>query len=147
MNYQGDQRREQTIVPRHLPRSAIRRHEVAERKWFIVANVLLRLRALRGQIVLIALAASFSWCGCVLGPDYKQPAVSIPPQFRSGMAQDGESIGDLRWFEVFNDEYLQELIRIALVQNYDLRDAIARVEAARANVGITRADQFPNFGI
>ena len=35
------------------------------------------------------------------------------------------------------------MVRTALVQNYDLRDAVVRVEAARANLGITRADQFP----
>ena len=48
--------------------------------------------------------------------------------------------------QVFSDEQLQELIRTALVQNYDLRDAVARVDAARANLGITRSNQFPNFG-
>ncbi len=56
------------------------------------------------------------------------------------------SIADLKWFEVFKDEKLQELIRTALEQNYDLRDAVARVEEARANLGITRSNQFPNFG-
>jgi multidrug efflux system outer membrane protein len=45
---------------------------------------------------------------------------------------------------VFKDEKLQELIRTSLVENYDLRDAVARVEAARANLGITRSEQFPN---
>jgi multidrug efflux system outer membrane protein len=54
-------------------------------------------------------------------------------------------MADLKWFEVFKDEKLQELERDALVQNYDLRDAVARVEAARANLGITRSNQFPNF--
>ncbi len=44
-------------------------------------------------------------------------------------------------------EQLQELIRTALTQNYDLRDAVARVDAARANLGITQADQYPNFGV
>ena len=46
---------------------------------------------------------------------------------------------------VFKDEKLQELIRTALERNYDLRDAVARVEEARANLGITRSNQFPNF--
>ena len=46
---------------------------------------------------------------------------------------------------MFKDERLQEFIRTALVENYDLRDAVARVEAARAALGITRADQFPNI--
>src|SRR5262249_18535376 len=36
-------------------------------------------------------------------------------------------------------------IRTALEDNYDLRDAVVRVEGARANLGITRADQFPTF--
>ena len=84
----------------------------------------------------------------MLGPDYKRPSVGIPPQFRAAMTPDDvASIGDLKWFEVFNDPYLEDLIRVALVQNYDLRDAIARVEQARANLGITRSNQFPNFGV
>jgi multidrug efflux system outer membrane protein len=54
-------------------------------------------------------------------------------------------LGDLKWWEVFNDEQLQELEREALKQNYDLRNAAARVEAARASLGITRSNQFPNL--
>jgi NodT family efflux transporter outer membrane factor (OMF) lipoprotein len=84
--------------------------------------------------------------GCMLGPDYNRPAVTTPAAFRGATTTNAQSIADLKWFEVFKDEQLQELIRIALVQNYDLRDAIARVDAARANLGITQADQYPNFG-
>ncbi len=53
---------------------------------------------------------------------------------------------NLKWFEVFKDEKLQELIRIALQQNYDLRIAVSRVEQARAGLGIVRSNQFPQFG-
>jgi outer membrane protein TolC len=56
------------------------------------------------------------------------------------------SIADLKWFEVFNDPELQGLTRTALQRNYDLRDAVARVEQARADLGITRSNQYPNFG-
>jgi len=56
------------------------------------------------------------------------------------------SFADLKWFEVFKDDKLQDLIRTALRQNYDLRDAVLRVEEARANLGITRSNQYPNFG-
>jgi len=49
----------------------------------------------------------------------------------------------LKWWQVFKDEQLQQLLRTALVQNYDLRDAVTRVDAARANLGITRSNQFP----
>jgi len=88
--------------------------------------------------------------GCMVGPDYQRPAVTTPDSFRGASAAippDEQSIAELKWFEVFQDEQLQELIRTALQQNYDLRDAVARVDAARANLGITQADQYPNFGI
>ena len=58
-----------------------------------------------------------------------------------------QSLADLKWWEVFQDDRLQDLIRTALQQNYDLRDAVTRVEAARANLGITRSNQFPQFGV
>jgi multidrug efflux system outer membrane protein len=84
----------------------------------------------------------------MVGPDYKRPTTEIPGQFRAVMTPEAaSSIADLKWFEVFKDEQLQELIRTALAQNYDLRNAIARVDAARANLGITQADQYPNFGV
>ena len=87
--------------------------------------------------------------GCMVGPDYERPPVTTPDVFRGSPTPtpDAHSFADLKWFEVFKDEQLQELIRTALVQNYDLRDAVARVDAARANLGITQADQYPNFGI
>src|SRR2546428_12589597 len=84
----------------------------------------------------------------MLGPDSRRPAVTTPDAFRGASAAippDKQSIGELKWFEVFQDEQLQELIRTALVENYDLRDAVARVDAARANLGITRSDQFPTM--
>jgi len=88
-------------------------------------------------------------CGCTVGPNYQRPKLATPSQFRAPEplpAQQAFSIADLKWFELFHDEQLQALIRRALMQNYDLRDAVARVEAARANLGITRSNQFPQFG-
>jgi multidrug efflux system outer membrane protein len=84
--------------------------------------------------------------GCTLGPNYRRPTIQTPETFRSAEAAPGpqaSSLADLKWFEIFKDEKLQELMRTALAQNYDLRDAVARVEAARANLGITRSAQFP----
>jgi outer membrane protein, multidrug efflux system len=87
--------------------------------------------------------------GCTVGPNYQRPKLTTPAQFRAPeplATQDAFSIADLKWFELFHDQQLQALIRTALVQNYDLRDAVTRVDAARANLGITRSDQFPQFG-
>ena len=86
--------------------------------------------------------------GCTVGPNYRRPAVQTPETFRApeaAPAPSPSSLADLKWFEIFKDEKLQELIRTALEQNYDLRDAVARVDAARANLGITRSNQFPQL--
>jgi multidrug efflux system outer membrane protein len=98
----------------------------------------------------IGLFAISFWvlCGCTVGPNYQRPKLTTPAQFRAPEPlppQQAASIADLKWFDIFKDQQLQALIRTALVQNYDLRDAAARVEAARANLGITRSDQFPQF--
>jgi multidrug efflux system outer membrane protein len=86
--------------------------------------------------------------GCAVGPKYRKPIVQPPSAFRgagdAAAAPDPNSLADLKWFEVFKDEQLQELIRTALVNNYDLGQAVARVQTARANLGITRSEQFPN---
>jgi len=79
---------------------------------------------------------------------YQPPAPQTPAVYRADEAtsQSGtQSFGDLQWFEVFKDEQLQVLIRTATAQNYDVRQAVARINAARAQLGLARADQFPNF--
>jgi multidrug efflux system outer membrane protein len=75
--------------------------------------------------------------------------VAAPAAFRTPAPlpeSQAAALASLKWFEVFKDEKLQDLIRTALRQNYDLRDAVTRVDAARAGLGITRSAQFPNFG-
>ena len=86
---------------------------------------------------------------CTVGPNYRRPSIATPESFRAPdplPAGQAASIADLKWFEVFKDEQLQALIRRALEQNYDLRDAVARVEEAQAALGVTRSNQFPQFG-
>src|SRR5262249_2986888 len=86
--------------------------------------------------------------GCTVGPNYHRPTIQAPDRFRSpepGTGAEAASLADLKWWEIFKDQQLQELERTALTQNFDLRDAVARVEAARANLGITRSNQFPQF--
>jgi multidrug efflux system outer membrane protein len=86
--------------------------------------------------------------GCTMGPNYKRPTVAVPPAYR-GIAPDAPaqtesaSLGDQKWWDVFQDEQLRSLVRTALQQNYDLRIAASRILEARAQLGITRADQFP----
>ncbi len=84
--------------------------------------------------------------GCAVGPDYKRPALDTPAGYRFATNQATNSFGDLRWWEVFKDPVLQDLIHTALTNNYDLKRAVARVEQARQQVTVARAPLFPQIG-
>ena len=100
----------------------------------------------RLALLSIALLAS----GCTVGPNYKRPMVAVPGSYRGMIPEQTTqtqigSLGDQKWWEIFQDEQLRAFIRTALQQNYDLRVAASRVLEAQAQVGITRADQFPSL--
>jgi outer membrane protein, multidrug efflux system len=89
-------------------------------------------------------ATALVLAGCTVGPDYHRPAVPTPADFRGATAPAMEpSLGDLPWWQIFPDETLQQLVREALTQNYDVRIAAARILEARAQVTIARSFQFP----
>jgi multidrug efflux system outer membrane protein len=95
----------------------------------------------------VALLAS----GCTVGPNYKRPTVAVPGLYRGTVSTEAvptqlAALGDQKWWDIFQDEQLRTLIRTAVVQNYDSRIAASRVLEARAQLGITRADQFPSVG-
>ena len=82
--------------------------------------------------------------GCAIGPRYHEPIMELPQTYRSYKTLDqGEAMINLPWWKVFNDKTLQELIRETLLNNYDLRAAAARVDEARAVVGVTRSQILP----
>ncbi|HEY7394527.1 MAG TPA: efflux transporter outer membrane subunit, partial [Gemmatimonadaceae bacterium] len=100
-----------------------------------------RLRRALLLTTLLALAVE-----CRVGPRYQRPDVDAPPEYR-GYDQDTTktgSLGDMKWSELFRDDELQKLVSRALIANYDVRVAAARVLQALAQLTITRADQFPN---
>jgi multidrug efflux system outer membrane protein len=105
-------------------------------------------RRWRFRVITVALIASLLPTTVVGQKKYQRPPLKTPDEFRgaeSTSPADANSIGDLKWFEVFQDEALQKLVRTAMDQNYDLRLAVARINAARANVGLARSNQFPQF--
>jgi multidrug efflux system outer membrane protein len=83
--------------------------------------------------------------GCAIGPDYQRPEIESPPawQVDMHMAQD---TANTAWWEQFNDPVLNDLIKTALRENFDLRAATARVEEFYGIYGATRADLFPQVG-
>lgn len=103
---------------------------------------------MKNRLILLGLIGGLL-SACSAGPNYRKPEVEIPTEYRGATQQtlpDSHSLGDVKWSEVFKDEQLQELIRTALAQNYDLRIAASRVLQARALLGITHADQLPTIG-
>jgi multidrug efflux system outer membrane protein len=107
------------------------------------------------------LLATSGLIGCAVGPNYKRPTVNVPVTYRGATADTSAapetktepaktgrstaSLGDEKWWEVFQDRELQGLIRTALKNNYDVRIAATRVLQAQAQLGITRADQLPSL--
>jgi multidrug efflux system outer membrane protein len=88
--------------------------------------------------------------GCAVGPKYQRPAIAVPDTYRGAPLSDisdlaVQSLGDQDWSEVFSDPQLQQLIRVALDQNYDVRIAATRILQAEAQLGVTRADQYPTL--
>jgi len=102
------------------------------------------------RCVVLLTAAALLNVGCTVGPRYKRPTVAVPGSFRGAAPEQAAqpqiaSLGDQKWWDVFQDEQLRTLIRTALQHNYDLRIAASHVLEAHAQLGITRADQFPTL--
>ncbi|HKB66190.1 MAG TPA: efflux transporter outer membrane subunit [Pyrinomonadaceae bacterium] len=100
------------------------------------------------KFLLLAIAVLLS--GCAVGPNYKRPAVNVPTEYRDGTPSPtapGSSLGNEKWWDVYQDPVLADLIHTALQQNYDVRIAAARVLEAQAQLGITRANQLPSASV
>jgi outer membrane protein, multidrug efflux system len=125
--------------------------------------MILRIRS-PFSVCAVATSALFFMAACNVGPNYKRPAANVPGNYRGETSPEElsippagtspatanpspavSSLGDEKWWEVFQDQDLQQLIRSALKNNYDVRIAATRVLQARAQLGITRANQFPTF--
>ena len=92
------------------------------------------------------LAMALSSAACAVGPDYKRPPVVAPTKWRdAAAATEGPAFANIAWWDLFQDEQLKKLIRIALEENRDLKIAVERIEEMRANVGIAKADFYPKL--
>src|SRR2546422_9969607 len=113
--------------------------------------------------VYVAVAAAILFAGCApttepkgvlgrlwrleVGPNYQPPHVDTPDDFRGRIGPaDAASFADVPWWQVFGDPALQDLVRRALAGNYDLQSAVARIEEARAQVGVAASDLYPHVG-
>ncbi len=100
----------------------------------------------RGLLMAVITLGTLFVAGCAMGPDYERPETVMPEAFRQ-TTESGTSIANLNWWELFADEQLNSLIKIALEQNRDMAIAVARIEEARAVLGFVRSDQYPQFDV
>ena len=84
--------------------------------------------------------------GCALGPDFKEPVVVAPEAYRTRVMPT-DAANDLKWWALFDDPLLYDLVTTALENNRDLKIAVSRIEQARAVLGFTRADQYPSVDV
>ena len=98
-----------------------------------------RLQSGMGLLLSTLLLAS-----CAMGPDYIRPHVETSEKFRLAQTE-GQSIANLSWWELLHDNQLQQLIRLALAQNKDLKQAVASVEELEARLATARMDFLPKM--
>lgn len=105
------------------------------------------------RIIRFLLFCLVSVAACKVGPDYERPAVPEHDAYRDVVPADtttvppADSIADLAWWDLFQDTVLQNLIRIALENNKELDVSLARIAEARANLGFSRADLYPEVNV
>lgn len=110
------------------------------------------------RLITLSIVVSFL-CSVAIGQDdqdkkpkktkYSQPTVTTPATLdrtEPAVTPQPKTIAEEKWFEIFRDERLQDLVKEGLIYNYNVREAVARVNLARANYGITRSEQFPTIG-
>ena len=90
-------------------------------------------------LTLAAIALLLSGC-MMVGPDYRRPNIDTPDRWPGG--ETAASV-PVQWWRTYNDPVLDRMVEEALAHNADLALAIARVDEARAQLGVSRADQFP----
>lgn len=112
----------------------------------LITGMLIKGRLITGMLIAATLAA------CSLNPDYQRPAAPIPANYSASEAGvEGQSAAAISqpapssWEQYFTEPELQQLIRTALENNRDYRIAALRIEEARAQYGIQRADRLPTI--
>ncbi|MDI1314372.1 efflux transporter outer membrane subunit [Prosthecobacter sp.] len=97
---------------------------------------------------LFCLTTALTCASCSVGPNFKLPEVLMPSKWKNGSKANTADIpvpGE--WWKLFGSAELNRLEERAMVNNQELRGALARVETARALVGVKQADWFPQLNM
>lgn len=83
---------------------------------------------------------------CILGPDFQAPDASGGIKWKESKSTAGTHLPD-KWWSLFNDRELDRFVNRALATNNDLAASKARVDTARALVGVDQAKLFPTLDL
>ncbi len=98
------------------------------------------------QIIIYFILLVFIVSGCTITGELPQAQLETPEQYRFSDHQT-DSLLNLEWWNLVQDDELKELIILGLQQNKDVRIAASRIEQARAALGYAKADQFPSLDV
>src|SRR5512141_3019387 len=100
---------------------------------------------------LVVAASALLLAGCMVGPDYRQPDVTLPTHYPETLPAETTTAGPEGiagdWWTLFGDPVLNDLVQVALASNQDIRQAIARIEEANANVRAVNAAFLPEIDV
>ena len=95
----------------------------------------------------LPIACAMLLAGCMVGPDYRRPAVDMPPAWKEQpgwtRAQPAATQAKGRWWRAFHDPLLDALEPLVVVSNQTVRQSYASYEQALANLRIAQAGLFP----
>ena len=102
-------------------------------------------------IAIAAAACLLAACN-TMAPHYERPAAPVAASFPSAAASaaapsTGIAPAAQPWQAYFQDARLAQLIATALANNRDLRVSVLNIEVARAQVGLSRANEFPTVDV
>lgn len=100
------------------------------------------------KLVVLLVVLAILPTGCLVGPKYKAPEFQEQKDLKYRYAQNADStksVLNVKWFDIFNDDVLKDLINKGIENNFDLRIAVSRLEQAKANLGFTKANVLPSF--
>ncbi len=113
------------------------------------ANARLRLRQFVGRLCFLAAlsAVSAMGIGCMVGPNYQRPAVEQPLYFKSQSASGEAPLMASDWWRLYGEPELDQLIESAHASNQTLRQAVARVDEARAVARVAGSFLYPTISL
>ena len=113
------------------------------------ANLRLRLRQFVGRVCFVTTLSALSamGIGCMVGPNYKRPAVEQPLYFKSQAASGEAPLMEREWWRLYGDADLDQLIAPAQASNQTLRQAVARVDEARALARVAGSFLYPTISL